>query len=276
MARAARAFGRATGSPRRARALDFIRATLWRDGRLLATCKDGRAHLNAYLDDYAFLLAALLEMLQAEFRRRATSPGRASSPTRCWSTSRIRARGGFFFTSPRPRAADPPAQARPRQRDAVGQRRRGAGRSQRLAQLTGEPRYPEAARRTLALFWPQLERHPGGFGSLLAALEEQLAPPRTVIVRRRRRRLRAVATSCSTRPTCPTTLSCSAFRRARRACPARSPSPRSRRVNAWVCEGVTCLPPIGLDAERDCATALELPKIASFRRIATPAHRSSP
>ena len=33
--------------------------------RLLATSKDGRAHLNAYLDDYAFLLAALLGVVLA-------------------------------------------------------------------------------------------------------------------------------------------------------------------------------------------------------------------
>ncbi|MDP1996027.1 MAG: thioredoxin domain-containing protein, partial [Gallionella sp.] len=43
------------------RAADFIRAVLWQNSRLLATCKDGKAHLNAYLDDYAFLLDALLE-----------------------------------------------------------------------------------------------------------------------------------------------------------------------------------------------------------------------
>ena len=54
------------GSARRA--LDFVRARMWRGGRLLATCKDGRAHLDAYLDDYAFLILALIELLQAEFR----------------------------------------------------------------------------------------------------------------------------------------------------------------------------------------------------------------
>jgi uncharacterized protein YyaL (SSP411 family) len=41
---------------------------MWQDGRLLATARGGRAHLDAYLDDHAFLLAALLEMMQAEFR----------------------------------------------------------------------------------------------------------------------------------------------------------------------------------------------------------------
>ena len=49
------------------RALDFIRGTLWREGRLLATCKDGRAHLNAYLDDYVYLADAVLELQQVRF-----------------------------------------------------------------------------------------------------------------------------------------------------------------------------------------------------------------
>ena len=40
---------------------------MWRRGRLFATYKDGHAHLNAYLDDYAFLIAALLELMQAGF-----------------------------------------------------------------------------------------------------------------------------------------------------------------------------------------------------------------
>ena len=51
-------------------AVDFIHRTLWRDGRLLATYKDGRAHLPAYLDDYAFLADALLELLQTRWRSR--------------------------------------------------------------------------------------------------------------------------------------------------------------------------------------------------------------
>ncbi|MEZ5574362.1 MAG: hypothetical protein R3F44_01495 [Candidatus Competibacteraceae bacterium] len=50
------------------RALDFIRARLWRDGRLLAVYKDGQARLNAYLDDYAFLIDGILELLQCRWR----------------------------------------------------------------------------------------------------------------------------------------------------------------------------------------------------------------
>ena len=80
------------------RAMDFVAATMWRQARLLATYKDGRAHLNGYLDDYAFLLAALLEMLQAEFATGDLN-SRPRSPTCCSSTLRIVAAGGFFFTS---------------------------------------------------------------------------------------------------------------------------------------------------------------------------------
>ena len=39
------------------------------DARLLATYKDARAHLNAYLDDHAFLLSALIELMQTDFDR---------------------------------------------------------------------------------------------------------------------------------------------------------------------------------------------------------------
>ena len=68
MARAARIFDERAWLVSAQRAADFIRGTLWKNGRLLATYKDGKAHLNAYLDDHAFLLDGLLELMQAEFR----------------------------------------------------------------------------------------------------------------------------------------------------------------------------------------------------------------
>ena len=37
------------------------------DGRLLASYKDGEARFPAYLDDHAFLLDALLELLQSRW-----------------------------------------------------------------------------------------------------------------------------------------------------------------------------------------------------------------
>src|SRR5439155_447055 len=69
-ARAARALDEPAWLEAAQAATDFIRRELWKEGRLLATFKDGRAHLNAYLDDHAFLLAALTELMQTSFRHR--------------------------------------------------------------------------------------------------------------------------------------------------------------------------------------------------------------
>ena len=79
-------------------AVDFLRSTLWREGRLLATYKDGRAHLNAYLDDHAFLLAALLELMQTAFRPRDLAWAIELADT-LLERFEDRAAGGFFFTS---------------------------------------------------------------------------------------------------------------------------------------------------------------------------------
>jgi len=70
MAHAGRVLARPEWIASARKALEFIRSRMWREGRLLATYKDERAHLNAYLDDYAFLIAALLELMQAEFSPR--------------------------------------------------------------------------------------------------------------------------------------------------------------------------------------------------------------
>ena len=71
LAVAARVLRRPELADAAAGALDFIRAQLVVDGRLLATWKDGRARFNAYLDDHAFLLDAALELLQSRWRSRA-------------------------------------------------------------------------------------------------------------------------------------------------------------------------------------------------------------
>ena len=56
---------------RRARCAEFmLRAMRDDDGRLLRTYKDGAARLNAYLEDHAFLVEALLRLYEATFETR--------------------------------------------------------------------------------------------------------------------------------------------------------------------------------------------------------------
>jgi uncharacterized protein YyaL (SSP411 family) len=200
MAHAGRVFGRREWIDSARRALAFLRAKAWNGGRLLATYKDGRAHLDAYLDDHAFLLAALLEMLQADFDAADLQWAREVGDALLERFHDGKA-GGFFFTAhdhesliQRPKPG--PDHATPSGNGVA------AWALNRLSFLTGDTRYADAAADTVALFWPQLERQPSAFGSLLAALEELLEPPSTVIVRA------APATGlrpwrCSSRPARP-------------------------------------------------------------------------
>ena len=64
---ASRALGRADLAESATAALRFIHSKLWSNGKLLATYKDGHAHLNAYVDDYVFLADAILELQQTRF-----------------------------------------------------------------------------------------------------------------------------------------------------------------------------------------------------------------
>src|SRR5256885_3084179 len=68
------------------------------DGRLLRTFKDGRAHLNAYLEDHAFLLEALLTLYESSFEPRWFAAAREIADQMIERFA-DEARGGFFETS---------------------------------------------------------------------------------------------------------------------------------------------------------------------------------
>ena len=243
MAHAARVFGHGEWLASAQHAMDYIRRTMWHDGRLLATAKDGRAHLDAYLDDHAFLLAALLELMQAEFRHDDLAFAVELADTLLIRFEDSTA-GGFFFTAHdhevlihRPKSGHDNATPAGNGIAAFA--------LQRLGHLLGESRYLTAAEKTLQLFWPQIRRSPAGFGSLLLALEEALTPPDILILRGPANRMAEWRRALGADP-----------RRLVLALPNGIPDlpgtlakPESDHVNAWVCRGVTCLAPTANLAE---------------------------
>ena len=159
------------------RALDFIQAHLWRDGRLLAVHKDGQSRLNAYLDDYAFLIDGVLE-LQACRQREGDLEFARSLADVLLGQFEDPASGGFYFTAhdhetliqrPKP----PHDDALPSGNGIAAQV------LLKLGRLTGQARYRAAAERTLRWAWPTLGRMPTACNALLTALEEYLASART-------------------------------------------------------------------------------------------------
>ena len=80
------------------RALDFVRRNLWRNGRLSASCKDGRVRFDGYLDDYAFVLDAIFELLQCRWRDEdfAFALELADAVLKHFEDAE---RGGYYFTA---------------------------------------------------------------------------------------------------------------------------------------------------------------------------------
>jgi uncharacterized protein len=148
------------------------------DGRLLRTYKDGDARLNAYLEDHAFLLEALLTLYEATLEQRWFEEARALADT---TIARFGdpERGGFFSTS----ADHEELIAR---RKEIGDHPIPSGNSSaalgllRLAALSGERAYEAEAEAVFALFAKPASGHPEAFAHLLRALDFHLSPTREV------------------------------------------------------------------------------------------------
>jgi uncharacterized protein len=158
---------------------EFVLAELRDEGRnLLRSYKDGRAHLNAYLEDHAFLLEALLALYEATFERRWFERAQALAETMVERFGDPE-RGGFFSTS----SDHEELIAR---RKEVGDHPIPSGNSSaalgllRLAALTGEHHYAEWAEGVFALFGKPAVEHPDAFAHMLRALDFQLSPSREV------------------------------------------------------------------------------------------------
>jgi uncharacterized protein YyaL (SSP411 family) len=148
------------------------------DGRLLRTYKDGRAHLNAYLEDHAFTVEALLVLYEASFEPRSFAAARELAETMIERFGDPE-RGGFFSTST-------DHETLIARRKEVGDHPIPAGNSAaalgllRLAALSGEARFAERARGVLALFGDPAVSHPDSFAHFLRALDFEHSSTREV------------------------------------------------------------------------------------------------
>jgi uncharacterized protein YyaL (SSP411 family) len=148
------------------------------DGRLLRTFNAGEARLNAYLEDHAFVLEALLTLYEATFEERWFIAARETADT---IVDRFAdpANGGFFSTS------DDHEELVARRKDLEDAPIPSGGSAAafgllRLAALTGEARYEDHAVSQLRLLHEIAPRHPTAFGHLLQAIDFHVAPVREV------------------------------------------------------------------------------------------------
>jgi uncharacterized protein len=158
---------------------DFVCARLRdADGRLLRSWKDGEAKLNAYLEDHAYLVEALLTLYEAGFDARWFDAARETADAMIERFADSE-RGGFFTTS--------------HDHDALIARRKDvddhpipSGNSSaafgllRLAALTGEHDYERQAVSVFRLFHRVAAQHPNAVAHLLRALDFHFASVKEV------------------------------------------------------------------------------------------------
>ena len=162
-------------------ALDFLYANAWRDGRLYASHARGVTRFAAYLDDHAFLLDALLAMLQVRWSRRDLD-GAIALADALIEHFEDAEHGGFFFTAHD--AETLPQRPKPWMDESLPSGNGIAARALlKLGHLLGEIRYLDAAERTLRAAWPTLVELPHACCTLLLALDEFLHPPTHVVLR---------------------------------------------------------------------------------------------
>jgi uncharacterized protein YyaL (SSP411 family) len=243
--RAARALNRPEWIDHANGILRFIENELWQDDRLLAVFNGDSARFEAYLDDYAWLLDALLESLRARWNNEHLDFAIRLADT-LLTRFEDAEDGAFFFSDS---SVDVPiTRSLIFQDDATPAGNATAVMAlRRLAQLVGEPRYAEAADRCMRRAEPRLSESPLGHASLLRALAEEAAQvPHLVIA--------------GTDPQEKSVLKQWAEGRYRVDCYLPGPDTESlpgilqafrsdEPVTAWLCRGTSCLPPVNSKEE---------------------------
>jgi hypothetical protein len=220
-------------------AIDFLHRNLWRDGRLLASSKHGEARLNAYLDDYAFLLDALLETMQAGYREADMAWARELADA-LLAYFEDTEQGGFYFTSHDHETLI--TRPKPGYDNATPSGNGVAAYAlQRLGHLLGEAAYLNASARCLRLFSAQISQQPIAYPSMLAVLDEALAPPRVIVLRGPADAMQTWRTALASRLGARDLLL--ALPNGVKA-PSALAKPDSDHPTAWVCTGTSCQLPL--------------------------------
>ena len=149
------------------------------DGRLWRTWRDGRAKLNGYLEDYAYLASGLVELYQTTFDPRWFTAARELADAMLGHFADPA--GGFFDTSDDhetliTRPKDVQDNATPSGNGMA------ATVLAQLAALTGEPRYADAVAQALPLVGRFAAEHAAGFGQWLCAADFALAGAHEVAI----------------------------------------------------------------------------------------------
>ena len=178
-ARAAQVLGEPAYLDAAQKSARFLREQLWKDGKLLRSYRQGASEVGGFCDDYAFLIAGLLDLYEADF----------DTGWLAWALE-LQARqdalfgdadGGYFSVAEKApnillRMKEDYDGAEPSPNSVA------AFNLLKLAQITDRPELRERAEKTLAVFAEQMTKAPSAVPQMLCALDASLANPRQVVI----------------------------------------------------------------------------------------------
>ncbi|MBW2463358.1 MAG: thioredoxin domain-containing protein, partial [Deltaproteobacteria bacterium] len=179
-ARAAMAFSDDGYRDVAARAADFLLTNLrGADGRLMRSHLDGRSRHNAYLDDYAFFTAALIDTYEATGESRYLTE--ATTLARLLDDHHLDPAGGWYTTSDD--HEELLVRDKPSRDGALPSGNSVAiANALRLAEFTGDHDHREVAERALSAFAEPMQRYGAGVPLTLSALDFHLDVPREIVI----------------------------------------------------------------------------------------------
>jgi uncharacterized protein YyaL (SSP411 family) len=218
----------------------FLRRELWADGRLSAVFNANEARFSAYLDDYAWLLEALLDYLAVRWDRD-------------WLEFAVELaegllqhfedpdQGGFYFSDV---SVQVPMMRSMNFHDDATPNGNGVAimALSRLGRLLGEPRFAASAERCLARAIPEVRKNPLACATVLRAWRALSQPRAQVILAGQDPdALGALKRSVEDRYR----LDCYEIGGPDETLPGILGGFRTTQpATAWLCRGMACLPPV--------------------------------
>ena len=179
-ARAGLILGEDVYARRAERAADFVLTRMRKDGRLLRSYKDGQSHHNAYLEDYAFMIAGLLDLYEATSSPRWLREAIALDAILEISYEDKKG-GGFFLTS-----ADHEKLLAREKPSYDGAEPSGnsvqAMNLLRLQEFTTKDSYRQRWERTIGALYAVISKAPSALSEMLLAIDFYLDTPKEIVI----------------------------------------------------------------------------------------------
>jgi uncharacterized protein YyaL (SSP411 family) len=181
LAKASRAFNRQDYAEAADKAAEFIFNKMrHKDGQLFHRHREGESKIQAYADDYAFLIWGKIELYEASFEERHLSHALELQDTfisHFWDEND----GAFFFTAA---GSDPLFIRQKESYDGATPSCNSVAMMNllHLSRMTGRSEYEEKAEQIFTLFSGSVNTYPSAYTQMLCAVDFALGPTHEIVI----------------------------------------------------------------------------------------------